>query len=431
MNYQQTIKYLFKKLPMFHRVGASAYKANLDNTVALCNLLNNPQHSFKSIHVAGTNGKGSVSHMLASILQTAGFRTGLYTSPHLKDFRERIRVNGKMIERSYVTRFIGDYQQEYEKINPSFFELTVGMAFSYFREQKVDIALVEVGLGGRLDSTNIITPLLSVITNVSFDHMQFLGDTVEKIAVEKAGIIKPGIPVVIGETQYETKDLFREKALSVNSEILFADQDFSVRNSILPEDKTNMREMDIYRDSRLFLNRLRTPLTGIYQLKNTVTVLGACIKLNQMGIEISKPTIRTGIKNVVKNTGLSGRWQILDHAPLTICDTGHNEGGLREVMHQISTTLHAHLHFVFGVVNDKYLPPILDLLPKDATYYFCKPNIPRGLDASELMRQATAAGLTGACYDSVKSALLAARNSADLKDLIFIGGSTFVVAELM
>jgi len=416
---------------MFHRVGASAYKANIDNTVALCNLLNNPQNSFKSLHVAGTNGKGSVSHMLASILQTAGFRTGLYTSPHLKDFRERIRVNGKMIERSYVTRFIGDYQQESEKINPSFFELTVGMAFSYFREQKVDIAIVEVGLGGRLDSTNIITPLLSVITNVSFDHMQFLGDTLEKIAAEKAGIIKPGIPVVIGETQYETKDVFREKALSVNSEILFADQDFSIHNSILQGGKTNMRVMDIYRDSRLFLNQLRTPLTGIYQLKNTVTVLGACMKLNQMGIDISKPIFRTGIKNVVKNTEFSGRWQILDHTPLTICDTGHNEGGLREVMHQITTTPHAHLHFVFGVVNDKYLPPILDLLPKNATYYFCKPNIPRGLDASDLMLQATAAGLTGACYDSVKSALLAARNSADLKDLIFIGGSTFVVAELM
>jgi len=429
MTYSQTIDYLFARLPMYHRVGASAYKANLDNTIALCNLLDHPQHSFKSIHVAGTNGKGSVSHMLASIIQTAGFRTGLYTSPHLKDFRERIRVNGTMIQKSYVTSFIRNHRMDFEKIDPSFFELTVGMAFSYFREQQVDIAVIEVGLGGRLDSTNVITPMLSVITNVSFDHMQFLGNTLEKIAAEKAGIIKPGIPVVIGETQYDSKDLFREKALSGESKFIFADQNFHIKNSRLQEGEHNILVMDIFRSSHLIIKNLSSPLTGIYQLKNIVTVVGICMKLNQLGYDLTPTIIRNGIKNVIRNTGLMGRWQILSRRPLTICDTGHNEGGLREVIHQIDMTPHAHLHFVFGVVNDKHLPPILSLLPKNATYYFCKPDIPRGLDAHELMHQALNAGLKGECYGSVKSALEAANQSAGEKDLIFISGSTFVVAE--
>jgi dihydrofolate synthase/folylpolyglutamate synthase len=431
MTYQQTIRYLFAQLPMYHRVGASAYKADLNNTIALCNLLGNPQHSFKSVHVTGTNGKGSVSHMLASILQTAGFRTGLYTSPHLKDFRERIRVNGKMIQKSYVTAFIRKHRDDFEKIQPSFFELTVGMAFGYFREQQVDIAVVEVGLGGRLDSTNIIMPILSVITNVSFDHMQFLGETLEKIAAEKAGIIKPGIPVVIGETQAESKDVFHDRALTCKSDIFFVDQHFSVKHSFLQDIRTNHRVMDINCDGRLFLKQLRSPLTGIYQLKNTLTVIGVCYKLNHQGFEINTSVIRKGIKNVIKNTGLMGRWQILSRDPLTICDTGHNEGGLREVLTQIASTPHNHLHFVFGVVNDKQLAPILDLLPKNATCYFCKPDVPRGLDAVELMKQAQEAGLRGECYISVKSAVQAAIRSAAENDLVFIGGSTFVVAEVV
>ncbi|MEI7500379.1 MAG: folylpolyglutamate synthase/dihydrofolate synthase family protein [Bacteroidota bacterium] len=431
MTYNQTLEYIYAQLPMYQRVGASAYKANLNNTIALCNLLNNPQQAFKSVHVAGTNGKGSVSHMLASILQTAGFRTGLYTSPHLKDFRERIRVNGKMIGKGYVTGFIKKYRDEFEKINPSFFELTVGLAFDYFREQKADIAIVEAGLGGRLDSTNVITPILSVITNISFDHMQFLGETLEKIAAEKAGIIKPGIPVIIGETQNESKDVFLEKAISGSSEILFADQHFKIKNSFLTDVKTSRRVMDIYHNGHLMIKQLRSPLIGIYQLKNTLTVIAACHKVNEPGFEIDKTVIRKGIKNVVKNTHLSGRWQILNRNPLTICDNGHNEGGLREVITQISSTPHNRLHFVFGAVNDKQLSPILDLLPKNATYYFCKPDIPRGLDANELMKQAHNAGLKGESYLSVTSAMQAARRSASENDLVFIGGSTFVVAEVV
>ena len=431
MTYKQTIDYLFAQLPMYHRIGGQAYKANLDNTIALCNLLGNPQNSFTSVHVTGTNGKGSVSHLLASILQTAGFRTGLYTSPHLKDFRERIRVNGMMIRKGYVSKFIREQRKQFESIQPSFFELTVGMAFDYFREQQVDIAVVEVGLGGRLDSTNIITPIVSVITNVSYDHMQFLGDTLEKIAGEKAGIIKTGIPVVIGETQRESRDIFREKALAADSEIFFADQHFHVGKNRLTETDPALREMDIYSGKQLYLKELTIPLTGIYQLKNIVTVLGVCQKLNQQGFKLDEVVIRSGIKSVVKNTQFTGRWQILDRNPLTICDTGHNEGGLKEVLTQIAVTPHKRLHFVIGVVNDKHLEPILELLPKDATYYFCKPDIPRGLDAALLQEKALKAGLNGSVYHSVMHAYEAARKEALSEDLVFVGGSNFVVAEVV
>ena len=431
MTYQQTLDYLFAQLPMFHRIGAQAYKANLDNTIALCELLDNPQHSFRSVHIAGTNGKGSVSHMLASILQAAGFRTGLYTSPHLKDFRERIRVNGKMIHKQSVTSFVGKYRAQFEPIQPSFFELTVGMAFDYFREQQVEIAIVEAGLGGRLDSTNIITPLLSVITNISFDHMQFLGDSLEKIAAEKAGIIKPGIPVVIGETQEEIKHVFQQKADACRSEITYADQHFRADNFILTGKNADVRSMDISRDEMLYLKHLNSPLTGSYQRKNILTVMAACEQLKRQGINLSSSVIRAGIKDVIKNTGLAGRWQILSRNPLTICDTGHNQGGLNEVLSQIASTPHNSLHFVFGVVNDKHLPPILKMLPAGATYYFCKPDIPRGLDAADLQRQASDAGLNGACYPSVTEALHAAQQAAGDKDLVFVGGSTFVVAEVV
>ena len=431
MTYQQTIEYLFAQLPMYHRVGASAYKANLDNTIALCDMLDNPQDSFLSIHITGTNGKGSVSHMLASILQTAGFRTGLYTSPHLKDFRERIRVNGRMIPKFRVTSFVRKHREQFESIQPSFFELTVGMAFDYFRDQMVEIAIVEVGLGGRLDSTNIISPILSVITNVSFDHMQFLGDTLEKIANEKAGIIKPGIPVIIGETQPGTAEVFRGKALTSASEIQFADKLFHIGSHFLTEENSSLRVIDIYRGNKLYLKKLKCPLAGIYQLKNILTISCVVDNLNRLGYEITSNVIRKGIKNVIKNTQLTGRWQIIDFEPLTICDTGHNEGGLKEVLSQIASTPHNHLHFVIGVVNDKHLPPILHLLPKDATYYYCKPDIPRGLDAALLQEQAANAGLNGSVFPTVKTAFEAARRSAGKDDLVFVGGSNFVVAEVV
>ncbi|MFZ4521546.1 MAG: bifunctional folylpolyglutamate synthase/dihydrofolate synthase [Bacteroidales bacterium] len=431
MTYSQTIEYLFARLPMYHRVGAQAYKANLDNTVALCNLLENPQDHFKAIHITGTNGKGSVSHMLASILQAAGYRTGLYTSPHLVDFRERIRVNGKMISKRFVTSFVGKYRGQYECFEPSFFELTVGMAFEYFRQQKVEIAVIEVGLGGRLDSTNIITPVLSVITNVSLDHMQFLGDTHEKIAAEKAGIIKPGIPVIIGETQQDTTAVFQEKALSCHSEIHFADQSFRADNFRLTGKYSGSQTMDIYQENKPYLTGLISPLCGMYQRKNILTAVSACEKLTMLGIQLPASIIRTGIKEVISRTGFSGRWQVLARKPLTICDTGHNEGGLREVLAQIAATPHVHLHFVFGVVNDKHLAPILKMLPGGATYYFCKPDIPRGLDGAELQRSAVEAGLSGICYPTVKSALRAAQNAANQDDLVFVGGSTFVVAEVV
>jgi dihydrofolate synthase / folylpolyglutamate synthase len=450
MNYQQTLDYLFDRLPMYHRIGAAAYKADLDNTIKLCNLLGNPQESFKSIHVAGTNGKGSVSHMLASILQEKGLKVGLYTSPHLKDFRERIRVNGMLIPKRFVSRFIHDHKNEFEQLQLSFFEMTVGLAFQYFRDTKVDIAVVEVGLGGRLDSTNIITPLLSVITNISFDHMQLLGDTLEKIASEKAGIIKPGIPIIIGETQDEVRDVFLKKARSSGSEIVFADTSISVSGGIsspqrrkdakylsalassrLSSVKNTVQTLEVLQNDVILFKKLESPLLGNYQKKNILTVLSACEILKKAGISIDEEQIRRGIRNVIRNTGLKGRWQILRRRPLTICDTGHNEGGLTEVLAQIRETPYDHLHFVFGVVNDKEVDHILSMLPKEATYYFCKANIPRGLPQVELKKKAIAAGLKGNAYSSVRQALQSAQKNAAANDLVFIGGSTFIVAEVV
>ena len=429
MSYKKTLDYMYAQLPMYHRIGASAYKANLDNTLALCKILNNPHKSFRSVHVSGTNGKGSVAHMLASILQTGDYRTGLYTSPHLRDFRERIKVNGKMIPRSYVSSFIKKYREQFEKFQPSFFELTVGMAFNYFRDQQVDIAVIEVGLGGRLDSTNVITPELSVITNVSLDHMQYLGNTLNKIAVEKAGIIKPGIPVVIGETQKETKKIFNEKASSSGSEILFADQLFSAVSGVSYHDTAKKRTFDVQMKGKPFLEKVVLPLPGLYQKKNLVTVLGACSMLDKSGYSLSQTVIRDGLRNVILNTGFAGRWQVLGQDPLVLCDTGHNEGGIREVVAQLAITPHKQLHFVIGLVNDKRLEPILEQLPLKGIYYFCKPNIPRGLNVDVLMKAAKDAGLRGKSYPSVKDAIAAAIGNADKNDLVFIGGSNFVVAE--
>lgn len=405
MNYQDTINWMFSQLPMYQRQGKSAYKADLHNTQVLAKHLNHPEFKFKTVHVGGTNGKGSTSHMLASVLQEAGYKVGLYTSPHLKDFRERIKINEKEVSKQFVISFIKKHKPFFEQHTLSFFEMTVGMAFDYFSRKKVDIAIIEVGLGGRLDSTNIITPLVSVITNIGLDHTQFLGDTLEKIAGEKAGIIKPNIPVVIGETQIETKSVFTETAKNNNSEIYFADQNIT---SVLDSD-----------------------LKGSYQQKNIKTVLQTLQILKQNSFNISQKNIALGLNSVVSNTGLKGRWQILQESPKVICDTAHNKEGLTYVVNQLKTEVYNKLHIVFGVVSDKDLSTIIAILPKKATYYFCRPNISRGLDENNLKHTFKAHGFVGKSYSSVNEALSNAKKSAKPEDLIYVGGSTFVVAEII
>jgi dihydrofolate synthase/folylpolyglutamate synthase len=419
-SYQSILDYLFSALPMYQRVGASAYKANLDNTIKLLAELDNPETNFSSIHVAGTNGKGSTSHMLASIFQTAGYKTGLYTSPHLKDFRERIKINGICIPEENVIDFVKKNRMFFDEIKPSFFEMTVALAFDYFAKENVDIAIIEVGMGGRLDSTNVITPLLSVITNIGLDHTQFLGDTIQKIAGEKGGIIKPKIPVVIGETNEKTKPVFLEIAKQNGSKITFADAGISTgaMTASLPE----------------------CDLKGIYQQKNIRTVLTAIEIINTMSIStslndhrvyLSEHAISEGLANVVKNTGLLGRWQIIGENPTIICDTGHNEDGIKQILLQLSQTPHRKLHVVFGAVNDKDITSILSLLPKHATYYFCKPNLPRALNEKDLQQQAQKNNLQGDAFPTVVEALETAKKSAHPEDLIWVGGSTFVVADIL
>jgi len=405
MNYQDTVNWMFKQLPMYQNQGQTAFKKDLSNTIRLAEQLKNPQHKFKSIHVAGTNGKGSTSHMLASVLQDAGYKVGLYTSPHLKDFRERIKINGKDISKHFVIGFIKRNLTFFKSNNLSFFEMTVGMAFDYFAKQKVDIAVIEVGLGGRLDSTNIITPEVSVITNIGFDHIQFLGNTYEAIAKEKAGIIKPKIPVVIGETQLETKPVFINSAEINASEIYFADE--------------------------LITTSYPSDLKGSYQKHNIKTVVQTLKVLHGKTFKISEAHLKSGLQNVVKNTGLKGRWQILNEQPKIICDTAHNKEGLQYVMAQLRAENYKQLHIVFGVVNDKDVDSILPLLPKEASYYFCKPNVPRGLDADILKSNFMSKGFHGQTYDSVSEALKAAKKHATTKDVIYVGGSTFVVAEIV
>lgn len=390
---------------MYQRVGQSAYKADLSATIQLANYLNNPEKNFKTIHVAGTNGKGSTSHMLASVFQEAGYKTGLYTSPHLKDFRERIKINGEMIPKKYVSEFVEKHKLYFTENQLSFFEMTVGLAFDYFRNEKVDIAIIEVGMGGRLDSTNILTPEVSVITNIGLDHTQFLGDTLEKVAAEKAGIIKEGIPVIIGETLPETKQVFEKMASEKNAEITFAET--------------------------MYATNYASDLKGSYQQKNIKTVLATLRILQKRGWNISEENIQKGLLNTIKNTGLMGRWQVLGENPKVICDTGHNKDGLQLVMEQLSKESFKKLHIVLGVVSDKDLASVLPLFPKDAVYYFCKPNIPRGLDASLLLTQARGFGLIGEEYISVTKAYSAALEAAAANDLVFIGGSTFVVAEVV
>jgi dihydrofolate synthase/folylpolyglutamate synthase len=449
MDYKATLDYLYSQLPMFTRDGASAFKKDLTNTVELCKRLDDPHKKFKSVHIAGTNGKGSTSHMLAAILQTAGYKTGLYTSPHLRDFRERIRINGEMVSEQHVIDFVKDHRQDFEDIKPSFFEMTVAMAFDAFARAKVDIAIIEVGLGGRLDSTNVITPLLSIITNIGWDHMNMLGDTLPLIAGEKAGIIKPGVPVIVGEYQFDVADVFINKAEAVEAPISFASEDWEILKSKVGSYKSEVgsRRSEVIeylefeispknsslttRHSPLTTHHLRLDLPGTYQLKNVKTVLSAVDELRDQDFAISHEQIKTALNQVKKLTGLHGRWEILSHHPLTICDTGHNPEGITEVLKNIESTPHANLHIVMGMVNDKDISKILAMLPKHATYYFCRPDIPRGLDAEILQQKAEAFGLHGEIYVSVNAALKTAQNHADKNDLVFVGGSTFVVAEIV
>ena len=404
MNYQETLSWMFNRLPMFQTQGKTALNKKLDNILAFTSVLRNPQTKFKSLHIAGTNGKGSSSSMLASILQEAGYKVGLYTSPHLKDFRERIKINGKEIPESYVVNFISENKSFLEKHSLSFFEMTVGMAFSYFAEEKVDIAVIEVGLGGRFDSTNIIIPEVSLITNISKDHTDILGDTLPKIAFEKAGIIKQNVPIVISEYQEETAPVFTARAKEMKAPIIFANH---IETS------------------------LTTDLQGAYQEKNIKGVIAVTELLIHQGWDITPENIAQGLLHVVHNTNLKGRWQTLDSYPTIVCDTGHNVGGLTYVMEQLKKQTYTHLHIVVGFVKEKDVNSVLELFPKEATYYFCSPAIARGLNVDTLKEIATAKGLQGKAYSSVAEALDAAKAQALPSDFIFVGGSTFVVAEVV
>ena len=402
MTYQETLDWMFSQLPMYQRQGKTAFKKDLTNISAFCGVLNNPQNKFASIHVGGTNGKGSTSHIISSILQEAGYKVGLYTSPHLKNFTERIRINGEEVSQHFVIDFITKNKHFLENQQLSFFEMTVGMAFDYFATQNVDIAIIEVGLGGRLDSTNIIHPEVAVITNIGYDHMQFLGETLPEIAVEKAGIIKQNTPIIIGEKQDSVVDVFVQKATQMNADIYFA------------SDKQYDYESD---------------LLGSYQEKNMSTAIHAVKALK--GYVISESHIINGLKNVVQNTNFRGRWQILQYKPLVICDTAHNREGLSYVMNQLASLSFNKLHIVLGVVNDKKLDDVLALFPVEATYYFCKPNIPRGLHEIDLQSTAENFHLVGDVYSSVHEAYLKAISDAEIDDVVFVGGSTFVVAEVI
>lgn len=406
MNYQETLEWMFNQLPMYQNQGATAYKKDLTNTILLMDYLRHPEKNIKTIHVAGTNGKGSTSHLLAAVLQEAGYKVALYTSPHLKDFRERIKINGVDIPEDFVCDFMNKHKPFFKENQLSFFEMTVGLAFDYFAKQKVDIAIIEVGMGGRLDSTNIITPLISVITNIGLDHTQFLGDTLPLIAAEKAGIIKSNIPVIIGEYTNDTREVFISKAKQENAAIYFA--------------------------SDLIEKNYPSALLGDYQRHNKKTVLQTLKVLqSQNKFFISQENIINGFQNVINTTHLQGRWQILQKKPKVICDTAHNKNGLEIVMQQLQKELFSQLHIVLGVVNDKDLDEILPLFPQKAKYYFSKPNIPRGLEASILQEKASEFGLHGLIYDSVRIAYEKALQVASSDDLIYIGGSTFVVAEIL
>lgn len=427
MNYQQTVDYLFKKLPMYSRIGAMAFKKDLTNTIRLCEALGNPQNQFKAIHIAGTNGKGSTSHMLAAILQTAGYKTGLYTSPHLKDFRERIKINGQWCDENFVTDFTKKIQPLIEEIEPSFFEITVAMAFAYFAKEKVDVAVIEVGLGGRLDSTNILIPKLSIITNIGMDHMNMLGDTLEKIAYEKAGIIKPGIPIVIGEVIKETRHLFINRASELKAPIVFAQECRYTTETNYTHQMLEVSVVDKSTDNRHIYH---LDLSGIYQLKNLLTVLEASHQLNLLGWGIETKTIQKALSSVKQLTGLHGRWEMILQNPTVILDVAHNEDGIKELVKQIELTKHHHLHIILGMVKDKEIDNILKLLPKQAFYYFTQAQIPRALEAKGLQLKAESYSLKGNAFREVNLALQNALGHAHKNDLILICGSVFLVGEV-
>ncbi|GLU52196.1 bifunctional folylpolyglutamate synthase/dihydrofolate synthase [Dyadobacter frigoris] len=430
MNYQETIDYLYSRLPVFQNIGARAFKPGLHTTLQLCNHLGNPQEKFKTIHVGGTNGKGSTSHMLASVLQEAGYKVGLYTSPHLKSFTERIRVSGASIDEDFIVEFTAVNKSYIESLSPSFFEVTVAMAFSYFERCQVDVAVIEVGMGGRLDSTNIITPVLSVITNVSFDHVQFLGDTLGKIAFEKAGIIKNEVPVVISEKQeIEISNVFDQTASERNSEIDYGADLFEISNAKHINGALSLNIVSKV-SGQLVYPDLNLDLAGEYQLKNICGVLAAIEKLQNAGFEISKDALYKGLSHVQGNTGLKGRWQKLYDKPLVYCDTAHNYAGVSETMKQFNSLVSKQKRFVIGFVSDKDISSILNLFPGEGIYYFCQPSNLRALDASELQQEAFKSGLKGNVYPNVNLALEAAILESDQEDTIYVGGSTFVVADL-
>lgn len=425
MNYEQVLTYLYERLPMFQRQGKVAFKKDLTNTIALLEALGNPHHRFKSVHIAGTNGKGSSAHAIASILQAAGYKTGLYTSPHLKSFTERVRINGEEINQDYVASFVTRNKELIEQINPSFFEVTVALSFSYFADQQVDIAVIETGLGGRLDSTNVITPVLSLITMIGFDHADMLGDTLEKIATEKAGIIKPNIPVVIGADQPDLQHIFRNKAAQVEAPIQFAASRVeSISESLLEQ------VFDIKRDQQKDLQSLKTDITARYFLKNIPGIYESIEVLNRNGFNISDEQFRIGLSQIKRTTGLKGRWQVLGQSPLTIADVSHNEPGLSVLLGQIQAHTSGSLHLIIGMVKDKDVKKVLQILPPDAHYYFTQSDVPRSLSSEDLQRMAGEAGVSGGAFKNVNLAIDEARKNAKSSDLILVCGSTFVVAEI-
>ena len=424
MTYEETIEYLYNSVPMFQKVGAVAYKEGLYNTIKLDEHFCHPHKNFKSIHIAGTNGKGSCSHTLASILQAAGYKVGLYTSPHLKDFRERIKVNGECVSEEYVIDFVENERHFFEPLHPSFFELTTAMAFKYFAESNVDIAVIEVGLGGRLDCTNIITPVLSIITNISFDHTQFLGDTLAKIATEKAGIIKNNIPVIIGEAVDETRPVFLEKAAENGSEIIFAEDDNEILSAELRPQGGIAYETKDY-------GKIIGELGGLYQAKNASTILCALKKLSEIGLRIDNEAITAGFANVCETTGLLGRWQKIKETPTVICDTGHNVGGWKYISRQLSMQKCEQMRIVFGMVDDKDVSTVMSLLPKNAIYYFTKPDNKRALYVNTIMEIGKKYGLTAKCFPDVKCAYQQALSESSPADFIFVGGSSYIVADFL
>lgn len=428
-DYPQTLAYLYGQLPMYQRVGAAAMKKDLTNILALCAALGNPHKKLKTIHIAGTNGKGSTAHILSAILQSAGLKTGLYTSPHYRDFRERIKIDGQLIPETAVIQFVEEHKTLFEKIQPSFFEITVAMAFLHFANEEVDIAIIETGLGGRLDSTNILSPILSIITNISYDHQQFLGDTLPQIAREKAGIIKPKTPVVISERQEEVAQVFEEAAALHTAPLYFADQHFNVQEKEIA--LTGNAYQVFNKRGKILYDKLETDLYGNYQRKNLCGVLQAVKLLNEEKQIIDESALREGLKQVKSLANFIGRWQVIAQHPLTICDSGHNAAGLREMVKQLHNISYAHLHIIIGMVSDKDHDKVIRLLPEAATYHIAKPNIPRGMDAEALLKKFKKADLEAYAYSSVSAALRAAQSLATSDDLVFVGGSIFVVAEVV